>query len=75
MVNSMVKGNSYHVEERVMKVSGKTGNTMDMVYTFLVRGIGKETSMKVNLKMVRKMGTAYIFKLMGANMLADSRMD
>ena len=34
-----------------------------------------QTSMRVNLKMVKNMGTAYIFKPMEASMLENSRMD
>ena len=65
MGNSMVEENSRHLEERVMKVIGITGNTMVMGLTFLVRENGKETSMKEKIRMEKEKDKEHTLSPMG----------
>ena len=74
MGNFMVVVNSFHLEGRVMTVNGRTGNTMDRVLTFLVRGSGKVTSMKGDIRMGKEKDKEHILSLTGKSILAVSKM-
>ena len=57
-----------------MTVNGRTGNTMGKVHTFLVRGSGKETSTKGNIRMGKGKDKGNTLSLMGKSIQAVSKM-
>ena len=65
MGSFMAVGNSFDLEVKVMTANGRMGNTVVMVHTFLVRGSGKETSMKGNIKMGKETDKEYTLSLTG----------